>query len=94
MSIEVVTDFQPKDERPDDAVVELEGDRDTLQAKLKAGDFIRLTSLVSKTPVTIATNRDWTKNDARSPFFRISFGETTAPLAIQFEYIVLQKAKP
>ena len=58
---------------------------------LKQDDLIRLTSLVDKTPVTIATNRDWTDKRA-SPFRRVTFGSSKVSVAEQFEYIVLQKA--
>jgi hypothetical protein len=88
VSIKVVTDFQKKGDAPDDAVFEQNNKPLT---DLTVGDIIRLTSLVPKTPVTIAVDRSWTKGRA-SPFWRLTFGESKVSVAAQFEYIVLQKA--
>jgi hypothetical protein len=87
VSIRSLTDFQKPGEVADDAVVETTKPLDGL----KQEDLIRLTSLVDKTPVTIATNRDWTDKRA-SPFRRVTFGSSKVSVAEQFEYIVLQKA--
>jgi hypothetical protein len=87
VSIRSLTDFQKPDDAPDDVVVETTKPLDAL----KQEDLIRLTSLVDKTPVTIATNRDWTDKRA-SLFRRVTFGSSKVSVAEQFEYIVLQKA--
>jgi len=87
VSIRSLTDFQKPGDTPDDVVVETTKPLD----RLTEGDLIRLTSLVDKTPVTIATNRGWT-NDRASPFRRVTFGSSKVSVAEQFEYIVLQKA--
>ena len=87
-SIKVVTDYQKKGDAPDDAVFE---QNNKPLADLTVGDIIRLTSLVAKTPVTIAVDRTWTNNRA-SPFWRLTFGQSKVSVAAQFEYIVVQKA--
>lgn len=87
VSVKVLTDFK-KGDTPDDAVFE---QNDKPLSDLTVGDIIRLTSLVDKTPVTIAVNRSWT-NSRASPFWRLTFGQSKVSVAAQFEYIVLQKA--
>ncbi|MPZ34648.1 MAG: hypothetical protein GEV13_27290 [Rhodospirillales bacterium] len=87
VSIKVLTDFKRGDV-PDDAVFEQNNKPLT---DLTVGDIIRLTSLVNKTPVTIAVDRTWT-NGRASPFWRLTFGQSKVSVAAQFEYIVLQKA--
>jgi hypothetical protein len=88
VSIYVVTDLiQEPNAVPDDAVF----DRDKAPGQRQPNDIIRLTSLVDRTPVTIATNRVWAGNQ-ESPFWRVSLFETNVPLPTLFEYIVLQKA--
>ena len=87
VSIRSLTDFQKPGEVADDVVVETTKPLDGLTQD----DLIRLTSLVDKTPVTIATNRDWT-DKRTSPFRRVTFGSSKTSVAEQFEYIVLQKA--
>jgi hypothetical protein len=87
VSIRVLTDFQRGDV-PDDAAFE---QNNKPLDKLTVGDIIRLTSLVDKTPVTIATDRTWT-NSRASPFWRLTFGSSKVPVPAQFEYIVLQKS--
>jgi hypothetical protein len=88
VSIRVLTDFhRGGNEAPDDAVFELGKELD----ELVVADIIRLTALVDKTPVTIATDNMWTNNRA-SPFWRLTFGSSKVPVPAQFEYIVLQKA--
>lgn len=88
VSIRVLTDYQKTGDAPDDAVFE---QNDKPLSDLTVGDIIRLTSLVDKTPVTIAVDRSWT-NGRASPFWRLTFGASKVPVAAQFEYIVLQKA--
>ena len=88
VSIRVLTDFQRAGDAPDDAVFE---QNNKPLKDLTAGDIIRLTSLVDKTPVTIAVDRNWT-NERASPFWRLTFGDSKVSVAAQFEYIVLQKA--
>jgi hypothetical protein len=88
VSIKVVTDYQKTGEAPDDAVFEQNNKPLT---DLTVGDIIRLTSLVPKTPVTVAGDRSWT-NARASPFWRLTFGQSKVSVATQFEYIVLQKA--
>ena len=73
---------------PDDAVFEQNNKPLT---DLTVGDIIRLTSLVDKTPITIAVDRSWT-NGRASPFWRLTFGQSKVSVAGQFEYIVLQEA--
>ena len=87
VSIRVLTDFQRGDV-PDDAVFEQNNKPLT---DLTLGDIIRLTSLVEKTPVTIAVDRSWT-NGRASPFWRLTFGQSKVSVAAQFDYLVLQKA--
>ncbi|MPZ34710.1 MAG: hypothetical protein GEV13_27625 [Rhodospirillales bacterium] len=87
VSIKVLTDFKRGDV-PDDAVFE---QNNKPLADLTVGDIVRLTSLVPKTPVTIAVDRSWT-NGRASPFWRLTFGHSKVPVPAQFEYIVLQKA--
>ena len=75
VSIKVVTDFKRGDV-PDDAVFEQNNKPLT---DLTVGDIIRLTSLVPKTPVTIAVDRSWT-NGRASPFWRLTFGHSKVPV--------------
>jgi hypothetical protein len=86
VSIQVLTDFSPKGV-PDDEVIPVGTDLANVDPKV----IVRLTSLVSKTPVTVPTDRPWT-NGRSSPFRQVTFGSSTIPVASQFEYIVLQKA--
>ncbi len=87
VSIRVLTDFK-RDDAPDDAVFE---QNNKPLSDLTVGDIIRPTSLVDKTPVTIAVDRSWT-NGRPSPFWRLTYGQSKVSVAAQFEYIVLQKA--
>jgi hypothetical protein len=86
VSIRVLTDFV-KDGVPDDRVVPV----GTALDAIKPSDIIRLTSLASGTPVSFPTDRPWTNNQP-SPFRKVTFGNSSASVAEQFEYIVLQKA--
>jgi hypothetical protein len=52
-------------------------------------DIIRLGSLVSKSPVTIPTNRPWGAKP--SPFQQVSLRDSANSVAAQFEYLVIQK---
>jgi hypothetical protein len=84
VSVRVLTDFQRKGEDPDDRVVPLGANL----SHITPGDIIRLTSLVSKSPVTIPTRA----NGQASPFSKVTFGESNNAVADQFEYVVLHKA--
>jgi hypothetical protein len=86
VSMRVLTNFAGGSD-PDDAVVPIDTDLSNVQPT----DVIRLSSLVTKTPVTIATNRAWTGTRA-SPFQKITFRHSKTAVAEQFEYIVLQNA--
>ncbi len=83
VSIRVLTNFSGGTS-PDDAVVPIGTNLDSVQP----ADVIRLSSLVTKSPVTIATNRPWT-NSRASPFQKITFGHSNSSVAEQFEYVVV-----
>ncbi len=87
VSIRAMADFVNKDGVPDDLVVPLETPLDNITQ----ADFIRLTSLVDKTPITIPTDKP-VAADQPSPFRRVTFGLNHKSVAEQFEYLVLQKA--
>ncbi len=86
VSIRVLTDFNGRGD-PDDLVVPVGTPLDNVSPD----DIIRLTSLVTKTPVTIPTDRPWI-NNRPSPFRQVTFGSSNTPVASQFQYVVLQKA--
>ena len=87
VSLHVVTDFVNGTDTADDLVVPVGTDLN----KVQPADMIRLTSLITKTPVTIPTDRPWTQGRP-SPFRRVTFGQSQTPVSSQFEYLVLQKA--
>jgi hypothetical protein len=88
VSIRVLTNFtRSATTEPEDTVVPRGTDLNNLQQS----DLIRLSSLVTKTPVTIATDRPW-KGNQPSPFQRVTFGHSNTSVAQQCEYIVLQTA--
>jgi hypothetical protein len=87
VSLHVVTDFINKTDTPDDLVIPI----GTELKSAKPADMIRLTSLVTKTPMTIPTDRPWTQGRP-SPFRKVTFGQSQVPVTSQFEYIVVQKA--
>jgi len=57
---------------------------------IKPADVIRLTSLVSDTPVTIPTDNQW--GTQLSPFRKVTHGYSKSSVAEQYDYIVLEKA--
>lgn len=86
VSIRVLTDFAGG-RTPDDEVFPIVTD----PGSAPRTDAIRLSSLVTTTPVTIATDRSWTSSRA-SPFRKITFGSSNISVADQFEYVVLHKS--
>jgi hypothetical protein len=79
ISIRVLTDLEARGSF-DDAIVPLG----------KPADIMRLSSLVTKSPVTIPTDRPW--GTKHSPFQQVSFGDSENSVASQFDYVVIQKA--
>lgn len=88
VSIRVLTDFETNGQA-DDAVFPL--NRNTPVTSIAQVTSIRMTSLVTLTPVTIPT--DQRLGGQLSPFRSVTFTEGgDKSVAEQFEYIVLQKA--
>ena len=86
VSICKMTDYAGSGTLPEDGVVST----DTSLDEIKPADIIRLTSLVSNTPVTIPTDEKWGAED--SPFRKVTLGRTKSSVAEQFEFIVIEKA--
>ncbi|HLV88149.1 MAG TPA: hypothetical protein VKV39_14280 [Candidatus Sulfotelmatobacter sp.] len=86
ISICKMSDFVNDAGEPDDQVVST----DTALDNIQAADIIRLTTLVSRTPVTVPTDKKW--GDKPSPFRSVTLGQTKTSVAEQYEYVVLDKA--
>ena len=86
VSIHIMTDFTASDGVQDDRVVSV----DTKLDDIKPADVIRLTSLVSETPITFPTDRKW--DGKQSPFRKVTHGYQKSSIAEQHDYIVLEKA--
>jgi hypothetical protein len=86
ISIQIMTDYTASDGVEDDRVVSI----DTKLDEIKPADVIRLTSLVSDTPVTIPTDNKWGMQP--SPFRKVTHGYSKSSVAEQYDYIVLEKA--
>jgi len=86
ISIQIMTDYTASDGVEDDRVVSI----DTKLDDIKPADVIRLTSLVSDTPVTIPTDNKW--GTQPSPFRKVTHGYSKSSVAEQYDYVVLEKA--
>ena len=86
VSIQIMTDYIASDGVQDDCVVSV----DTKLDDIKPADVIRLTSLVSKTPITFPTDHKW--DGKQSPFSKVTSGHQKSSIAEQYDYIVLEKA--
>jgi hypothetical protein len=86
VSIQIMTDYTATDGVQDDRVVSV----DTKLDDIKPADVIRLTSLVSETPITFPTDRKW--DGKQSPFRKVTHGYQKSSIAEQYDYIVLEKA--
>ncbi|HXJ87857.1 MAG TPA: hypothetical protein VMS18_13630 [Candidatus Binatia bacterium] len=86
VSVCKLTDYVPDSGTADDVVVSVDTPLDDIKPK----DMIRLTSLVSKSPITFPTDRKW--GTEPSPFRKVTLGHAKSSVAEQFEYVVLEKA--